>query len=474
VDSEEIEEKQEAFPEPSAMPNAMEIDDETKVVVPPCPIPPLWPSALNPKNAPYVVKIAKDNIIRFTGKGNHAHDVGTVRANYCLPSDCAIYYFEVTILDAGFSKTITIGLVPDDFILTRQIGTTATSYGYRGEDGRKLCGTPQSRGQVYGPMYVTGDVVGCGVNFYTNQIFFTKNGKDLGVAWTVAIDASQYYPAVSLHSPGESVKFNFGAEHFKFKIDALRTQEKERVESLVESTEVERSLLLNLVRLYMVHYGYEESVKALDTYGGLTDKEEKASPKDNKDDDKREKKENKENKENKDQKIEIKQTEKDPAYASLHNRKMIRELIQNGQISAAISTIDKLYPTLFKTKVDILFRLHCQQFISLLQEGKEKEAIIFARETLSTYSNSENAPALCTTLGLLAYSDASTSPLSYLLDRRHREEIADVVNGAILQLDGLPLSSSLEVAIRQLLTVGAISQEQNHNVGLPLAENLLA
>jgi len=182
----------------------------------------------------------------------------------------------------------------------------------------------------------------------------------------------------------------------------------------------------------------------------------------------------KKKKENKDQKIEIKKSEKDAAYISLQNRKIIRELIQNGQISFAISTIEKLYPNLFKTRVDILFRLHCQQFISLLQEGKEKEAIFFARETLSTYSNSENAPTLCTTLGLLAYSDASTSPLSYLLDRRHREEMADTVNSAILQLDGLPSSSSLEVAIRQLLTVRAMSQEQNHNIGLPLPENLLS
>jgi len=172
--------------------------------------------------------------------------------------------------------------------------------------------------------------------------------------------------------------------------------------------------------------------------------------------------------------MEIKKIEKDPASTSLHNRKIIRELIQNGQIPGAISTIDRLYPTLLKTRGDILFRLHCQQFISLLQEGKEKEAIFFARETLSTYSNSENASTLCTTLGLLAYSDASNSPLSYLLDRRHREEIADVVNGAILQLDGLPLASSLEVAIRQLLTVRAISQEQNHNIGLPLPDHLLS
>jgi len=139
-------------------------------------------------------------------------------------------------------------------------------------------------------MYVTGDVVGCGINFYTNQIFFTKNGKDLGVAWTVAIDAAQYYPAASLHSPGESVKFNFGAEPFKFNIDALRTQEKERMESLVDNTEVERSLLLNLVRQYMIHYGYEESVKSLDTYGGIVEKDEQIVSKVIKEDDKKEKK----------------------------------------------------------------------------------------------------------------------------------------------------------------------------------------
>jgi len=193
------------------------------------------------------------------------------------------------------------------------------------------------------------------------------------------------------------------------------------MESLVENTEVERSLLLNLVRQYMVHYGLEESVKALEAYGGI-EKEEKLSAKEIKQEESKEK----------EHKSEVKKIEKDVAYTSLHNRKVIRELIQTGQIPTAISTIERFYPSLFKTRGDILFRLHCQQFISLLQDGKEKEAILFARETLSTYSNSENAPTLCTTLGLLAYSNASTSPLSYLLDRRHREEVADTVNSAIL------------------------------------------
>jgi len=110
------------------------------------------------------------------------------------------------------------------------------------------------------------------------------------VAWTVAIDAAQYYPAISLHSPGESVKFNFGAEQFKFNIDALRDQEQERMEGLVENTEVERSLILNLVRQYMIHYGYADSVKALDTYGGIVERDEKVPLKEIKDDEKKEKK----------------------------------------------------------------------------------------------------------------------------------------------------------------------------------------
>lgn len=60
------------------------------------------PSELNPINHPRFLEVAKDKLrVRYVGKGNHAHDVGAIQANKPVPSDAFVYYYEVTVNDAG-------------------------------------------------------------------------------------------------------------------------------------------------------------------------------------------------------------------------------------------------------------------------------------------------------------------------------------------------------------------------------------
>ncbi len=57
------------------------------------------PCVLSTRSVPYVVKLLRDTLcVSYVGKGNHALDVGSVRADRTIPEqpEHAIYYYEVS------------------------------------------------------------------------------------------------------------------------------------------------------------------------------------------------------------------------------------------------------------------------------------------------------------------------------------------------------------------------------------------
>jgi hypothetical protein len=142
--------------------------------------------------------------LKFSGPKSHHerdHEASAIRADHFMPPQCGIYYYEVHIIsgkqdeyvvalfretmpfmriptDRGISTTIAIGFSTRSASLSRPVGWEPESWGYHGDDGR--CFTGQNIGKHFGPVFNTGDVIGCGVNFRDHTAFFTKNGHMLG------------------------------------------------------------------------------------------------------------------------------------------------------------------------------------------------------------------------------------------------------------------------------------------------------
>ena len=105
-------------------------------------------------------------------------DAAAARTDHPMPPECGIYYYEATIVQKGKGGMIGVGFSGSKASLERLPGWEPDSWAYHGDDGMSF--SCQSTGKPYAEQFTTGDIVGCGVDFTTNQAFFTKNGVFLG------------------------------------------------------------------------------------------------------------------------------------------------------------------------------------------------------------------------------------------------------------------------------------------------------
>ncbi|CAG8454879.1 13181_t:CDS:2 [Cetraspora pellucida] len=147
----------------------------------------------------------------------HVNQAESVPTDYPIPPEVLLYYFEVDIIDKGEDGYIGVGFAKDLEILEILPGWCPGTMGYHGDDGCKFYET--GRGINYGPLYSTGDTIGCCVNFVDQHIFYTKNGVNLGIAFECALK-EDLFPIIGLRTHGECVEANFGTKPFKFDIDS--------------------------------------------------------------------------------------------------------------------------------------------------------------------------------------------------------------------------------------------------------------
>ncbi|XP_034924589.1 ran-binding protein M homolog [Populus alba] len=366
--------------------------------------------------------------VKYPSVNLHGHDVGVIQADKPVPDKRLVYYFEIFVKNAGAKGQIAIGFTNQGFKMRRQPGWETNSCGYHGDDGNLYNG--HGKGETFGPTFTTNDTVGAGINYASQEFFFTKNGAVVGGVYKDI--KGPLFPTVAVHSQNEEIEVNFGQREFAFDLKEYERQEAMKQKSTVDKISLPPNISYGLVRSYLLHYGYEETLNAFDvasksTIPPICIAQENGSG------------------------------EQDIAYALTH-RRTLRQLIRNGEIDTALSNLRDWYPQIMQDeKSAACFLLHSQKFIELVRVGALGDAVTYGRIELAKFFKLPPFDDLVRDcVALLAYEQPQKCSAGYLLEDSQREIVADAVNAMILLTDPNVkdsqscLRSHLERLLRQL------------------------
>lgn len=167
------------------------------------------------------------------------------------------FYFEVEVSTKVDNPIVCIGVTEKDIPTFYLLGHSKPYWGYRGDDGCFVevpdAGKPWPNGSSWGyhgddgfcfaearkqdfgwPKVSNQDVIGCGIEWKKDRLFFTKNGQRLGkssskpsVTFTdassggdICISRKRLYPAISIQTNNVSIQANFGSRPFKYAFNA--------------------------------------------------------------------------------------------------------------------------------------------------------------------------------------------------------------------------------------------------------------
>ncbi|KAF9958021.1 hypothetical protein BGZ72_001050 [Mortierella alpina] len=287
--------------------------------------------------------------VHYTGPGKADSDASAIRANRPIPPQCGVYYYEVFIKSKGQQGYIGIGVCNSSVVLERLPGWEPQSWGYHGDDGNIFGGC--GNGRPFGPIFTTGDTIGCGINFRDMSLFYTKNGQYLGVAFRDL--RGSLYPTVGMRTAGEIVEANFGQRDFVFDIESyvkeLKAEAWQELENTFQKTIDEKNQLgvlsqslSQLVLSYMIHHGYSESAKQFSSDLVPQTQRKGGSSSGSKD------------------------ADNHPLVVDTERRKVIRTAILAGDIDKAIDLLETHYSGVVASQEDMLFQLRCRKFVEMV------------------------------------------------------------------------------------------------------------
>ncbi|KAL7949598.1 hypothetical protein V8C42DRAFT_311370 [Trichoderma barbatum] len=422
--------------------------------------------------------------LKYAGPKSHHerdHEASAIRADNFMPPQCGIYYYEVKIISGKRDDTtIAVGFSTRNAALSRPVGWEPESWGYHGDDGR--CFTGQNIGRPFGPVFNSGDVIGCGVNFRDHTAFFTKNGQMIGVAFH-DVNRSNLYPTISLKKQGEEVLVNFGQSPFVYNIDDMMNEQRENIQRAIQLADTsqlepgmnETDLIQALVLQFLQHDGYVETARAFAEDMKLQKEALNLNPNVTVDG------------------LNIKDDE------DANNRQRIRRAILDGEIDQALEYTNTYYPQVLRDNEQVYFKLRCRKFIEMVRRAAElgikydakrgnelgqemdldangshgwgdnmetdggdhdaeltkleNKMLSYGQALQAEFANDprkEIGKALNEIWALVAYKNPLKEPqVSHLLDGKGRVTVAEELNSAILSSLGKSSRASLETLYAQ-------------------------
>ncbi|KAF9186926.1 hypothetical protein BGZ51_001236 [Haplosporangium sp. Z 767] len=438
--------------------------------------------------------LSEDDLqVHYIGPGAVDSDAAAIRTNRPIPPQCGVYYFEVFIKSKGQQGYIGVGVCNLSVELGRLPGWELNSWGYHGDDGNIFGGC--GNGRPFGPVFTTGDTIGCGINFRDMSLFYTLNGDYLGVAFRDL--RGSLYPTVGMRTTGEIVEANFGQQEFMFDIESYVKEQKvdawQVLEDKLQRAGEEKNQvgvlsqsLSQLVLSYMIHHGYSESARQFSSDLVPTLSKQKSTEGSSASG--------------------TSDADSYPLVVDMERRKVIRNAIMFGDIDTALELLNQHYPTVMTCHEETVLQLRCRKFIEMVAaastprrtadtlkskmeldtemqsseptemmdvdqdmssladqhkvENEELEglgaladAIQYGQLLHQQYKNNRRQSVqdlLVETFSVLAYSDIANhvgcAPIT-------REKVAETVNAAILASQNLPTTAPLETVYRQASVV---------------------
>lgn len=385
------------------------------------------PAAMNPEDRSNRIEVDADGmIVKYVGPGRSDSDAASIRSTLPIPPQVGIYYFEVKITNRGKDGFISVGYAIKSASLSRLTGWEPGTIGYHADDGNLYRGA--GTGSTFGPAYSTNDIVGCGINFIEKSFFFTKNGVLIGEIGNLKDKFHlPFFPSVGCRTVGEvlSINFNF---NFNFDIDNYVSRK------LLTHFEYPDGIKeYNLILSYLTHCGYKR------TANSFIKESQNEGARD--------------------------QNNLEDSFKNAQNRRSVVEAVKKGKMRELSEILINNFPSFLMENISIAFKLECLNFIELIRSYESsinKEAGLL-REIIQNGKRltdqfppeiiSSNSNLLQDTLALLAYSNPSTSPIAYLLQKSFKSALANEIDLALLKHEGKSPLSPLHQILKQCQVV---------------------